>query len=215
MSAGSANPAARTRHAVCRRDADRQSRRPEYARAGGAGGASNLIAAEDTRHTRQLLQSCGIDTPLTSLHEHNEAHKSDELIGAPRSRRIDRAGVRCGHAAHQRSGLRLGRRRESSAAFPSWSIPGPCAAIAALSIAGLPTDRFAFEGFLPAKAGARRERGCAAGAAKIRTLIFYEAPHRLQEVLRDLADILGARAPGLRVSRTDQAIRDHLHRHAR
>jgi len=152
-----------------------------------------LIAAEDTRHTRQLLQSCGIATALTSLHEHNEAHKSAQLVehlvrgeslalvsdaGTPL---ISDPGFDLIAAARQR-GIEV------------VAIPGPCAAIAALSIAGLPTDRFVFEGFLPAKAGARRahlEQLC----AEQRTLVFYEAPHRLAEVLADMVTVLGPQRP--------------------
>src|SRR5262245_5650486 len=150
----------------------------------------NLIAAEDTRHTRQLLQSCGIGTPLTSLHEHNEAHKSNELIARLASGESIALVSDAGTPLVSDPGFDLvaaARQRD----IPVVAIPGPCAAIAALSIAGLPTDRFAFEGFLPVKTGARRER-LAQLASESRTLIFYEAPHRLQEVLRDLADILGA-----------------------
>jgi 16S rRNA (cytidine1402-2'-O)-methyltransferase len=149
-----------------------------------------LIAAEDTRHTRQLLQTCGIDTALTSLHEHNEAQKSAELVarlaqgdsialvsdaGTPL---VSDPGFDLVAAARQRG-------------IAVVAIPGACAAIAALSVAGLPTHRFAFEGFLPAKSAARSER-LALLAHEERTLIFYEAPHRLAEVLRDMARLLGA-----------------------
>ncbi len=149
-----------------------------------------LIAAEDTRHTRQLLQSCGIETALTSLHEHNEAQKSEELVarlaqgdsialvsdaGTPL---VSDPGFDLVAAARQRG-------------IAVVAIPGACAAIAALCVAGLPTNRFAFEGFLPAKSAARSER-LAQLAREERTLIFYEAPHRLAEVLRDMARLLGA-----------------------
>jgi len=150
----------------------------------------SLIAAEDTRHTRQLLQSFGIDTALTSLHEHNEAHKSMALIervargeslaivsdaGTPL---ISDPGFDLIAAARQR-GVEV------------IAIPGPCAAIAAISVAGLPTDRFTFEGFLPAKSTARRAQ-LEALTGESRTLVFYEAPHRLRETLEDLSAIFGA-----------------------
>jgi 16S rRNA (cytidine1402-2'-O)-methyltransferase len=148
-----------------------------------------VIAAEDTRHTRQLLQSFGITTALTSLHEHNEAHKSVHLVehlvrgesvalvsdaGTPL---ISDPGFDLIAAARQR-GIEV------------VAVPGPCAVVAALSIAGLPTDRFVFEGFLPAKAGARRAQ-LELVSAEQRTLVFYEAPHRLAEVLADMATVFG------------------------
>ena len=149
-----------------------------------------LIAAEDTRHTRQLLQSCGIGTALTSLHEHNEAHKSAELVARLAQGESIALVSDAGTPLVSDPGFDLvaAARREGIAVV---AIPGACAAIAALSVAGLPTHRFAFEGFLPAKSAARSER-LAQLAREERTLIFYEAPHRLAEVLRDMAQLLGA-----------------------
>jgi 16S rRNA (cytidine1402-2'-O)-methyltransferase len=149
-----------------------------------------LIAAEDTRHTRQLLQTCGIGTALTSLHEHNEAQKSAELVA--RLARGDSIALvsDAGTPLVSDPGFDLvaAARREGIAVV---AIPGACSAIAALSVAGLPANRFVFEGFLPAKAAARGERLRLLGTEE-RTLIFYEAPHRLAEVLRDMAASLGA-----------------------
>jgi 16S rRNA (cytidine1402-2'-O)-methyltransferase len=149
-----------------------------------------LIAAEDTRHTRQLLQSCGIGTALTSLHEHNEAQKSAELVA--RLARGDSIALvsDAGTPLVSDPGFDLvaAARRAGIAVV---AIPGACAAIAALSVAGLPTARFIFEGFLPAKTAARSER-LEQLAREQRTLIFYEAPHRLTEVLRDMTQIFGA-----------------------
>ena len=153
-------------------------------------GAVTVIAAEDTRHTRQLLQSFGIATPLTSLHEHNETHKSahlvEQLARGDSVALVSDAGTPLISdpgfdliAAARRQGIQI------------VAVPGPCAAIAALSIAGLPTDRFVFEGFLPAKTGARRAHLEQVGSEQ-RTLVFYEAPHRLAEVLADMAAVLGA-----------------------
>jgi len=149
-----------------------------------------LIAAEDTRHTRQLLQTCGIGTTLTSLHEHNEAQKSAELVARLAQGDSIALVSDAGTPLVSDPGFDLvaAARRQGIAVV---AIPGACAAIAALSIAGLPTDRFVFEGFLPAKTAARRER-LGQLAREERTLIFYEAPHRLAEVLRDLTQIFGA-----------------------
>lgn len=148
-----------------------------------------VIAAEDTRHTRQLLQSFGIDTALTSLHEHNEAQKSGELIARlERSESIALVSD-AGTPLVSDPGFDLiaAARQRGISVVP---IPGPCAAIAAISVAGLPTDRFAFEGFLPAKSAARRAQ-LESLAHEARTLIFYEAPHRLAEVLADMRDVFG------------------------
>jgi 16S rRNA (cytidine1402-2'-O)-methyltransferase len=157
-----------------------------------------LVAAEDTRHTRQLLHSFGIETALTSLHEHNEAQKSEELI--ERLARGDSMAIvsDAGTPLISDPGFDLiaGARRRG---IPVVAVPGPCAAIAAISVAGLPADRFAFEGFLPAKAAARRTQ-LEALAHESRTLIFYEAPHRLAETLADMSVVLGAQR-GATISR--------------
>jgi 16S rRNA (cytidine1402-2'-O)-methyltransferase len=149
-----------------------------------------LIAAEDTRHTRQLLQSCGIATALTSLHEHNEAHKSAELVARLARGESIALVSDAGTPLVSDPGFDLVAAARG-AGIAVVAIPGACAAIAALSVAGLPTDRFVFEGFLPAKSAARSER-LEQLAREQRTLIFYEAPHRLVEVLSDLARIFGA-----------------------
>lgn len=149
-----------------------------------------LIAAEDTRHTRQLLQSFGIGTALTSLHEHNEAHKSGELV----ARLVQGESVAlvsdAGTPLISDPGFNLIATARLHG-VPVVAVPGPCAAIAALCIAGLPTDRFSFEGFLPAKPVARRTH-LQNLAAESRTLIFYEAPHRLAAALDDMIHIFGS-----------------------
>lgn len=150
---------------------------------------AELIAAEDTRHSGQLLAQFGIDTPLVALHEHNEAARVDELVA-----RLQ-AGARialisdAGTPLVSDPGYRL-VAAAGAAGIDVRAVPGPCAAIAALSVAGLPTDRFAFEGFLPQRRAARRAR-LQALAAEPRTLVFYEAPHRIAEMLADLADVFG------------------------
>jgi 16S rRNA (cytidine1402-2'-O)-methyltransferase len=137
-----------------------------------------------------LLQSCGIATALTSLHEHNEAHKSAELVARLARGESIALVSDAGTPLVSDPGFDLVAAARG-AGIAVVAIPGACAAIAALSVAGLPTDRFVFEGFLPAKSAARSER-LEQLAREQRTLIFYEAPHRLVEVLSDLARIFGA-----------------------
>ena len=153
-------------------------------------GSVSLIAAEDTRHTGQLLQLSGIDTRLTALHEHNESGKVDSLIAA--LLRGDSVAIvsDAGTPLISDPGFGLVAAARTNG-VPVVAVPGACAAIAALSVAGLPTDRFAFEGFLPAKSAARRAQ-LEALVAETRTLIFYEAPHRIVEALEDMAAVLGA-----------------------
>jgi 16S rRNA (cytidine1402-2'-O)-methyltransferase len=152
-------------------------------------GGVDVIAAEDTRHTRQLLQAFGLQTPTISLHEHNEAQKAQALVRELAAGKSIALVSDAGTPLISDPGFGLvAATRE--AGFAVVAIPGACAAIAALSVAGLPTDRFVFEGFLPAKASARRER-LRALASEVRTLVFYEAPHRIAEVLADLAAELG------------------------
>jgi 16S rRNA (cytidine1402-2'-O)-methyltransferase len=148
-----------------------------------------IIAAEDTRHTRTLLQAFAIATPLVSLHEHNEAARVGPLV--ERMRRGDAVALvsDAGTPLLSDPGYNL-VRGVLDAGLPVSPVPGPSAAIAALSASGLPTDRFVFEGFLPSKAVARKT-ALAALAQEPRTLIFYEAPHRLTEVLVDMAQTFG------------------------
>jgi 16S rRNA (cytidine1402-2'-O)-methyltransferase len=151
----------------------------------------DLIACEDTRHTRNLLDHYAISKPLTSYHEHNEAGRAEELAeklaagtsvalvsdaGMPL---VSDPGFRV-VAAAIRAGIRV---------VP---VPGPAALVAALSASGLPTDAFSFAGFLPAKAG-QRARALEALRDETATLIFYEAPHRILETLGDVESILGNR----------------------
>lgn len=150
----------------------------------------DLIAAEDTRHTGQLLAQLGIRTPLLALHEHNEAARAEELIARLRQGARIALVSDAGTPLISDPGFRL-VAMAAAAGVAVVPIPGACAAVAALSVAGLPTDRFVFEGFLPARAGARRTR-LSALAAEARTLVFYEAPHRISETLADLAVAFGA-----------------------
>lgn len=150
----------------------------------------DLVAAEDTRHSRKLFAHFGINTPLTAYHEHNEARKTAELLEVLAGGRSLALISDAGTPAIADPGYRLVRACRE-AGIPVAAVPGPAAVTAALSVAGLPTDRFAFEGFLPARAGARRDR-LAALHGEERTLVFYEAPHRLAASLRDVAEVFGA-----------------------
>ena len=151
----------------------------------------DLIAAEDTRHTRKLLGHYGIDKPLTSCHEHNEKTKARDLVA--RLERGEKIALvsDAGTPTLSDPGYRL-VRQAVEAGVNVVPVPGPSALTAALGASGLPTDRFVFEGFLPAKKGERRKR-LNRLREETRTLVFYEAPHRIKESLADLLDILGDR----------------------
>lgn len=154
-------------------------------------GEVSLIAAEDTRHTSRLLRHLGIERALLSLHEHNEAGRVEQL--AARLEAGDDVALvsDAGTPLISDPGFVLVRAlRERGARIVP--IPGPCALVAALSAAGLPTDRFLFAGFLPAKGGARRTRIEALGERE-ETLVLYESPHRIRDTLADIATVLGAR----------------------
>ena len=148
-----------------------------------------LVAAEDTRHTGVLLKHFGIQTPQLSLHDHNEQQRASEIIERLRQGASVAVVSDAGTPAISDPGFEL-TRAVAAAGFEIISIPGPCAAIAALSIAALPTDRFCFEGFLPARGAARRKR-LQSLAAEQRTLVLYEAPHRVRETLEDCAAAFG------------------------
>lgn len=149
-----------------------------------------VIAAEDTRHTRPLMQHLGIDTPLVALHDHNERTAVDGLV-ARMAAGDDVALVSdAGTPLISDPGFRLVRAARAAGIKVS-PIPGASAVIAALSVAGLPSDRFIFEGFLSAKTGARRSR-LAELAGESRTLIFYESSHRILESLEDMRDAFGS-----------------------
>jgi 16S rRNA (cytidine1402-2'-O)-methyltransferase len=148
-----------------------------------------LIAAEDTRRTGALLTHFQISTPMTSLHEHNERRRAEEIV----ARIADGADVAlvsdAGTPGISDPGYDLVHAC-AAAGIEVIAIPGPCALVAALSIAALPTDRFCFEGFLPARRAARRAR-LAELKSEPRTLVLYESPHRVSEALEDCAETLG------------------------
>jgi len=151
----------------------------------------DVIAAEDTRHTQILLNHYGIRTPLTSYHEHNEKTKARQLMS--RLERGEQIALvsDAGTPAISDPGYRLAVEAIRGR-IPVIPIPGASALTAVLSAGGLPTDRFVFDGFLPAKKQERRAR-LRALSSETGTLVIYEAPHRLTETLNDLAEILGDR----------------------
>lgn len=150
---------------------------------------ADLIAAEDTRHSLRLLEHFGIETRLIAYHDHSDARPVDKidqclagggvvaLISDAGTPLISDPGYRLVRYAHEQS-------------YPVRAVPGPCAAIAALSVSGLATDRFYFEGFLPSKEIARENR-LAALEGESATLIFYEAPHRILDCLTSLESVFG------------------------
>jgi 16S rRNA (cytidine1402-2'-O)-methyltransferase len=149
-----------------------------------------VIAAEDTRHSRPLLLHHGIDTPLIALHEHNERDAVDAIVRRLQSGDSVALISDAGTPLVSDPGFRLVRAARA-AGIRCIPVPGACAAIAALSVAGLPSDRFVFEGFLPPKAASRRSR-LQELAGESRTVIFYESSHRVAESLADMRDMFGA-----------------------
>lgn len=154
-------------------------------------GEVDLIAAEDTRHSLKLLNHFGISRPMTSYFDHNKQFKGERILNALRQGKsvalISDAGTPC----ISDPGYQLVRDAvaENIAVIP---IPGACAAVSALSASGLPTDTFTFAGFPPSRQGKRRS--FLSGMSTLPgTLVLYEAPHRLEETLRDIREVLGER----------------------
>lgn len=153
--------------------------------------AVDLIAAEDTRHSRILLNHYAIQKPLISLHQHNEQQRITDLLSQLKAGKeialisdagtplISDPGARLVQILHQQQ-------------IPVVPIPGACAAISALSVSGLPAERFVFEGFLSAKDSAKIQR-LKELTKETRTLIFYEAPHRIEDLLKNLIETFGGR----------------------
>jgi 16S rRNA (cytidine1402-2'-O)-methyltransferase len=154
-------------------------------------GEVSLIACEDTRHSRILLQHYGIDRPLISYHDHNEQERTEDLIVRLREGGSVALISDAGTPLISDPGYRLVNRaiEEGIAVTP---IPGPSAILAALAGSGLPTDSFHFGGFLAAKTSQRRKQLVAVKDIES-TLVFYEAPHRILEALADVGEILGDR----------------------
>jgi 16S rRNA (cytidine1402-2'-O)-methyltransferase len=152
---------------------------------------ADTIAAEDTRHTQKLLSKFDIHTPLTSYHDHNKEEKAPVLV----SRLLEGKSIAlvsdAGTPGISDPGYFL-INLAIDQKVPVVPLPGATAAIAALSVSGLPTDRFVFEGFLPSKHTARLKR-LEELVKDDRTLIFYEAPHRISQTLEDMREVLGDR----------------------
>ena len=168
-----------------------------------------LIAAEDTRHSRKLLAHYGIEARLFALHEHNERFAAEKLLktllGGDDVALVSDAGT----PLISDPGFYLVRavRQAGIRVIP---LPGPSACIAALSVAGLPTDRFVFEGFLPARSAARKQRLSELATEK-RTLVFYESSHRICESLVDMAENMGSERQAMvarELTKTFETIKD-------
>ena len=147
----------------------------------------DLIAAEDTRHTKILLDAYQIEKPLTSFFEHNQIKKADWLIGLLKMGKSIALVSDAGTPGISDPGFLMVRLAQEHH-IPITVIPGVSACISALTASGLPAHRFVFEGFLPPKSGARRNKLSALKSEKA-TIIFYESPHRLLKTLKDMQEI--------------------------
>lgn len=168
-----------------------------------------LIAAEDTRHSARLLEHFAIRTPMVACHDHNERDGSqglvERLLAGESLALISDAGT----PLISDPGYHLVRKARA-AGIQVVPVPGACAAIAALSAAGLPSDRFVFEGFLPVKTAGRSKR-LQELAGDSRTLIFYEAPHRILDCVMDMAQVFGPQRPAVlarELTKTFETIHD-------
>ena len=149
----------------------------------------DAVLAEDTRRSRRLLAVHGIDTRLSPLHDHNERRVATQVLR--RLAKGEHLALICdaGTPSISDPGLHIVRRVHQAGGRVR-AVPGPCALVCALSVSGLPTDRFVFEGFLPSRRAARRRR-LESLRSEARTLLFYEAPHRVEDTLDDLRDLFG------------------------
>lgn len=153
-------------------------------------GAVDVVLCEDTRHSGRLLAAFGVKARLAPLHEHNEEREVPGLVARLEAGESIALVSDAGTPLLSDPGFRL-VRAAAAAGLAVSPVPGPSALLAALSVAGLPTDRFAFEGFLPARAAARRAR-LEALVEESRTLVFFEAGNRLAALLGDAGEVLGA-----------------------
>ncbi len=155
--------------------------------------AVDLIAAEDTRHTRGLLSSIQVNNRLIAYHAHNEAQQTPGLIECLQGGQSIALVSDAGSPLLSDPGLLLVRAAQA-AGIPVVAVPGPSALVAALSVGGVATERFVFEGFLPRRPGPRRER-LALLAGESRTVVLYESVHRIAETLEALETQFGAERP--------------------
>ena len=151
---------------------------------------ADIVAAEDTRHTRKLLSHYDIHTPLTSLHQHNETERIPALIEDARQGSVIAVVTDAGMPGISDPGTAISRAARE-ADVPVTVLPGPSAVLSALVLSGMDSERFVFEGFLPRAKAEKRER-LAAIAAEERTVVLYEAPHRVEKTLKALMDACGA-----------------------
>ena len=158
-------------------------------------GEVDVIAAEDTRTTRKLLAHHGIRTPLVSYHEHNESLRTPELLGRLQDGESVALVSEAGTPSISDPGYRLVEGC-IAAEIPVEPVPGPSAVLAAVVVSGLPSDAFVFEGFLPRRASERRKR-LVELAGERRTIVLFEAPHRLDASLQDMVEALGDRRAAL------------------
>ncbi len=158
-------------------------------------GEADVIAAEDTRRLHRLVQGLGVQPGgrVLSYHEHNEASKTPELLDEVRAGRTVLLVTDAGMPSVSDPGYRLVEAAIAEGLTVT-AVPGPSAVLTALALSGLPTDRFCFEGFLPRKAGERAARLADLGGER-RTMVFFEAPHRLPVMLRAVADSFGPERP--------------------
>ena len=171
--------------------------------------AAAVIAAEDTRRTLQLLKSVGIVRPLISLYEHNEAQRVPQLLARLEAGETVALVSDAGTPLLSDPGFEL-VRAAARAGFTVQAIPGPSAITTALAAAGLPAQRFCFEGFLPAR-GAERRAALAALAHEPRTLVFFEAPHRIIATLTDMVAEFGAQREAV-VARELTKVHERIYR---
>jgi 16S rRNA (cytidine1402-2'-O)-methyltransferase len=167
------------------------------------------IACEDTRHSKKLLDHFRIDTPLMAYHDHSDKKSSHKIL-VQLNRGNDVALISdAGTPLISDPGYRLvlAARQQGISVIP---IPGACAAIAALSVAGLPTDRFRFVGFLPAKS-TQRKKVLQELAAVPETMVFYEAPHRILDTLKDSVEVFGSEHSGFIARELSKTFETYLH----
>jgi 16S rRNA (cytidine1402-2'-O)-methyltransferase len=171
----------------------------------------DVIACEDTRHTRKLLNHYGVKTKTVSYHEHNERERAAQLLESLESGSDIEIVSDAGTPGISDPGFRIVRLALESG-VPVVSVPGPTALISALVASGLPSDEFFFGGFLPARKSQRRTRLMELASIPA-TLVFYEAPHRIAESLRDAREILGEREAVIARELTklhEEILRGHL-----